>query len=49
MTQDKAPHDLKKDARTPDREQLASKPTSRDDTLEMLSEISGEQQTNDEQ
>src|SRR5258708_3083095 len=49
MTQDRAPHDLKKDARTPDREQVASKTTSRDDTLEMLSEISGEQQTNDEQ
>jgi hypothetical protein len=49
MTQDRAPQDLKKDAHTPSREQLANKPTSRDDTLEMLSEISGEQQTNDEQ
>ncbi|MFL5706829.1 MAG: hypothetical protein ACJ8AG_29015 [Ktedonobacteraceae bacterium] len=49
MAQDRATQDLKKDACTPGRERPASKPTSRDDTLDMLSEICGEQQTNDEQ
>jgi hypothetical protein len=48
MAQDRAAQDLKKDVHTPGHPEPSSKPTPRDDTLEMLSEISGEQQTNNE-
>ncbi|HYL44221.1 MAG TPA: hypothetical protein VEU97_12610, partial [Ktedonobacteraceae bacterium] len=48
IDQDKAAQGLKKEARPPGHPGPTSKPTPRDDTLDLLSEICGEQQTNDE-
>lgn len=48
IAQDKAAQGLKKEARPPGHPGPTSKPTPRDDTLDLLSEICGEQQTNDE-
>ncbi len=48
IAQDRTAQDLKKDVHTPGHPGPTSKPTPRDDTLDMLSEICGEQQTNDE-